>query len=237
MDAADMLVLIPDTVMALLPTAQDIFSWFVDHANYWFVFIFMVIESSFIPFPSEVIVPPAVYLACNDIGAGAGMDPWIVVALATAGALCGAYVNYFLALWVGRPLVYRFADSKFGHACLIDREKVGKAEAYFDRHGAVSTFVGRLIPAIRQLISIPAGLARMNLGVFTLFTTLGALLWNAILGLMGWWLAESVPYDRLLPQIERYNHYLTYAGLAVGLVCVLVIARNVMKAKKNRKEN
>lgn len=237
MVSTDMLLLIPDTVMALLPTAQDIFSWFVEHANYWFVFVFMVIESSFIPFPSEVIVPPAVYLACNNIGAGAGMDPVMVVALATAGALCGAYVNYYLALWIGRPLVYRFADSKFGHACLIDRAKVEKAEAYFDKHGAVSTFVGRLIPAIRQLISIPAGLARMNLGVFTLFTTLGALVWNAVLGLLGWWLAESVPYDRLLPQIEKYNHYLTYIGLGIGLVCVLIIVRNVLKAKKQKKQS
>ncbi|MBP3299105.1 MAG: DedA family protein [Muribaculaceae bacterium] len=215
-----------------MPTASDIFSWFVEHADYWFVFLFMVIESSFIPFPSEVVVPPAVYLACTNSGAGAAMDPVMVVVFATAGALVGAFINYYIALWVGRPLVYRFADSRLGHACLLDSAKVNKAEAYFDKHGAASTFFGRLIPAIRQLISIPAGIARMNVGMFALFTTLGALTWNIILGLLGWWLAETVPYDQLLPQIEKYNSYLTWAGLALGLICVLVIVRNVMKAKK-----
>ena len=222
-----------NTILVLLPDATDIFAWFVAHASYLFVFLFMVIESSFIPFPSEVIVPPAVYLACQNIGGGAEMNPLLVIVCATAGALCGAYINYYLAAWIGRPLVYRFADSKLGHACLINREKVEKAETYFDKHGAVSTFVGRLIPAIRQLISIPAGLARMNIGVFTLYTTLGALLWNAILGLLGWWLSTSVPYNDLLDSVEKYNHYLTYLGIAIGVVCVLIIVRNVMKSKKS----
>lgn len=162
------------------------------------------------------------------------MEPWIVVACATAGALVGAYINYYLALWIGRPLVYRFADSHIGHACLLDREKVQKAEAYFDKHGAVSTFVGRLIPAIRQLISIPAGISRMNIGVFTLYTGLGALVWNVILALLGWWLASSVSYDALLPAIEKYNGYLSWIGLGIGVVCVLIIVRNVMKKRKKK---
>jgi len=218
-----------DSILTALPTAVDIFNFFVEHASYLFVFLFMVIESSFIPFPSEVVVPPAVYLACVDLGAGAGMDPWLVVVCATAGALVGAYINYYLALWIGRPLVYRFADSKVGHALLLDRAKVEKAEAYFDRHGAVSTFVGRLIPAIRQLISIPAGISRMNIGVFTIFTTLGALVWNCVLALLGWWLSTTVSPESLLPAIEKYNGYLTWIGLGIGIVCVLVIVRNVMK--------
>ncbi|MCM1319150.1 MAG: DedA family protein [Muribaculaceae bacterium] len=221
-----------NTILTLLPDATDIFGWFVIHASYIFVFLFMVIESSFIPFPSEVIVPPAVYLACQNIGGGAQMDPILVIIFATAGALIGAYINYYLAKWIGRPLVYRFADSKVGHACLIDRQKVEKAEVYFDKHGAVSTFVGRLIPAIRQLISIPAGLARMNIGVFTLYTTLGALVWNVILGGLGWWLSTTVPYKDLLASVEKYNHYLTYFGLAIGLVCVFIIVRNVLKHRK-----
>lgn len=219
------------TIMAAMPTAADIFSFFVEHASYLFVFLFMVIESSFIPFPSEVVVPPAVYLACVNLGGGAAMEPWLVVVCATAGALVGAYVNYYLALWVGRPLVYKFADSKFGHACLIDRAKVEKAEAYFDKHGAVSTFIGRLIPAIRQLISIPAGISRMNFGVFTLFTALGALVWNIVLALLGWWLSTSVPPEDLLPAVEKYNSYLTWGGLALGVICVIVIVRNVMKKR------
>ena len=220
-----------DTILLALPTAVDIFNFFVDHASYLFVFLFMTIESSFIPFPSEVVVPPAVYLACTNIGAGAEMDPVLVVVFATLGALCGAFINYYLALWVGRPIVYSFADSKFGHACLIDRAKVEKAETYFDKHGAISTFVGRLIPAIRQLISIPAGISKMNVGVFALFTTLGALLWNVVLALLGWWLSTLVSYDQLLPAVEKYNGYLTWAGLGIGIICVIIIVRNVLKKR------
>lgn len=220
-----------DTILLAMPTAVDIFNFFVDHASYLFVFLFMTIESSFIPFPSEVVVPPAVYLACTNIGAGAEMDPVLVVVFATLGALCGAFINYYLALWVGRPIVYSFADSKFGHACLIDRAKVEKAETYFDKHGAISTFVGRLIPAIRQLISIPAGISKMNVGVFALFTTLGALLWNVVLALLGWWLSTLVSYDQLLPAVEKYNGYLTWAGLGIGIICVIIIVRNVLKKR------
>ena len=130
--------------------AASFFQWFVENASYWFVFIFMVIESSFIPFPSEVVVPPAAYLAAQR----GDMNVFVVVLVATAGAIVGALINYYLSLWIGRPLVYRFANSRYGHACLIDEAKVEKAEKYFDKHGAISTFIGRLIPAVRQLISI-----------------------------------------------------------------------------------
>lgn len=156
--------------------AASFFQWFIENANYWFVFLFMVVESSFVPFPSELIVPPAAYLACTNYGIGADMNIYMVVVMATLGALVGAYVNYYLALWVGRPVVYRLADTRFAHAMLIDREKVERAEKYFDKHGAVSTLIGRLIPVIRQLISLPAGLAKMNIFTFTLFTTIGALI-------------------------------------------------------------
>ncbi len=219
------------TLLAAMPTAADIFGFFIEHASYAFVFLFMVIESSFIPFPSEVVVPPAVYLACADLGGGEAMEPWLVVICATAGALVGAYINYYLALWVGRPIVYKFAESKLGHACLIDRAKVEKAEMYFDKHGAISTFIGRLIPAIRQLISIPAGISRMNLGVFTIFTTLGALVWNIVLALLGWWLSTTVPPENLLTAVEKYNSYLTWGGLTLGVVCVMIIIRNILKKR------
>ena len=119
---------------------------------YLLVFAFMVVESSFIPLSSEVIVPPAAYLACTK----GDVNIVVVVVLATLGAIVGALINYFLSVWIGRPLVYRFANSRIGHACLIDENKVRNAEEYFDRHGAISTFIGRLIPAVRQLISMPA---------------------------------------------------------------------------------
>lgn len=212
--------------------ASVFFQWFVENANYLFVFIFMMIESSFIPFPSEVVVPPAAYLACTNTGVGGDMNIFLVVVVATLGALCGAFINYFLALWVGRPIVYAFADSKFGHACLIDRQKVDKAEKYFDEHGAISTFVGRLIPAIRQLISIPAGLSRMNIGIFALFTFLGALVWNAVLAGLGYWLSLYVKPADLFEKVEQYNSYLTYAGYALLLVCVIYILYNAFRKKK-----
>lgn len=204
------------------------FDWFVNNASYLFVFIFMVIESSFIPFPSEVVVPPAAYLAMQR----GDMNIFVVVLVATAGAIVGALVNYVLSLLIGRPIVYAFADSRLGHACLIDRAKVEKAEKYFDRHGAASTFFGRLIPAVRQLISIPAGIARMNIWMFIIFTGLGALLWNAVLAALGWWLSRQVSLDQLYESVEKYNSYLTMAGLAILVLCVFYILYNAFKKKK-----
>ncbi len=216
------------TTLLSIIDAASIFQWVVDNASYLLVFLLMTVESSFIPFPSEVVVPPAAYLACtND-----DMNVWMVMIVATAGAICGALINYFLSLWIGRPLVYKFADSRLGHACLIDRAKVKRAEDYFDKHGAISTFIGRLIPAVRQLISIPAGLARMNLGVFVIFTGLGALVWNGVLAALGYWLGQTVPLDELFTRVEQYNDYLTYAGLAIGLICVGVILFNAFKPRK-----
>ena len=206
------------------------FDWFVNNASYLFVFIFMVIESSFIPFPSEVVVPPAAYLAMQR----GDMNIFAVVLVATAGALVGALINYVLSLLIGRPIVYAFANSRFGHACLINQAKVEKAESYFDKHGAVSTFVGRLIPAVRQLISIPAGIARMNIWVFCLYTSLGALVWNAILAGLGWWLSLHVSLDELYAAVEKYNSYLSLGGLILLVFCVLYILYNAFKKKHDK---
>lgn len=215
-----------DLIPLALFDASQFFSWFVDNANYWFVFLFMIIESSFIPFPSELIVPPAAYLAMQQ---GSSMNIVGVTLVATAGAIVGALVNYYLALWVGRPIVYAFANSRVGHAMLIDTAKVEKAEKYFDEHGSISTFIGRLIPAVRQLISIPAGLARMNMVKFIIFTGLGALVWNGILAAMGYFLAKMVTLSELYETIEKYNSYLTYAGAALGLICVAFIAYHMLR--------
>lgn len=208
--------------------AASAFQFFVDHASYLFVFLFMAIESSFIPFPSEVVVPPAAYLAITRDD----MNIFVIVVIATLGALTGALFNYVLSLWIGRPIIYKFADSKVGHACMIDRTKVENAEAYFDKHGAISTFIGRLIPTIRQLISIPAGLARMNIFSFSFFTFLGALVWNIVLALLGYWLARTVPYDSLFSTIEEYNMYFTAGGIALGVICVIIIIRNAFKPRQ-----
>lgn len=197
---------------------------------YLMVFGLMIIESSFIPFPSEVIVPPAAYLAATSHE----VNVVSVVIIATLGALVGALINYYLSMWIGRPIVYKFADSRFGHACLIDRAKVNHAESYFDKHGAISTFIGRLIPAVRQLISIPAGLARMHIGRFAIFTSLGALVWNIILAALGVWLGKLVPREELFAKVEEYNTYLTYAGIALGVICVIFIAWHAFRPAKNK---
>lgn len=210
--------------------ASAIFTWFVENASYLFIFLFMVIESSFIPFPSEVVVPPAAYLAIQG-GTTHDLNIFIVVLVATLGALVGAVINYVIALTVGRPIVYSFANSKFGHACLIDQAKVEKAEKYFDDHGAISTFIGRLIPAVRQLISIPAGLARMKFWVFCLYTSLGALLWNIVLAALGYWLALTVTIDELFQKIEEYNGILTIIGFGILLFCIAYIAYNAFFKK------
>lgn len=148
----------------------DFIKEILQHLNYFWVTVLMAIESSFIPFPSEVVVPPAAYRAANG-----ELNVFLVVLWATIGCDLGALVNYYLAKYLGRPVVYRFAASRLGRLCLLSPEKVEKAEQYFVENGATSTLIGRLIPGIRQLISIPAGLSGMPLGPFLLYTTLGSL--------------------------------------------------------------
>lgn len=208
--------------------AAEFFRWFVENASYILIFVFMTVESSFIPFPSEVVVPPAAYLAVTK----GDMNLFMVVLVATLGALCGALINYFLSVWIGRPLVMRFANSRVGYACLLDEAKVNKAEKYFDEHGAISTLIGRLIPAVRQLISIPAGLARMNIWKFMFFTFLGAGLWNIVLAGLGYWLGQTVSLQQLFDKIEYYNTYLSYIGLGILLLCVAYILFNAFRTHK-----
>lgn len=207
---------------------QDLYNWISDHMNYWVILLFMTIESSFIPFPSEVVMIPAGYLAV----ANGELSVPLVILIGTLGALLGALINYVLAVWLGRPIVYKFADSKLGHFLLITREGVEKAERYFDAHGAASTFVGRLIPAIRQLISIPAGLARMKMTRFLGFTFLGAAIWNSILVGLGAALGKVYGPDFI---IEKVNEYSGYVKLGLVLVVVLGIvwwARAIIHANR-----
>ena len=201
-------------------------AWCLEHLNYWVITLLMAIESSFIPFPSEVVVPPAAYKAATT----GELNVFLVVLCASVGACIGALVNYYLARYLGRPLVYRFAESRFGHMCLIDSAKVERAERYFDEHGAIGTFFGRLVPAVRQLISIPAGLARMGLGRFLLYTTLGASLWNAILAAMGWYIGHYYS-GQLEEKVAQYSGELKIVMLVLGACVVLYLIYK--GAKKN----
>lgn len=201
----------------------ELFKWILENLDYWVVTVFMAIESSFVPFPSEVVVPPAAWKAMTD----ESMNIFLVVIFATVGADLGALVNYYLARWLGRPIVYKFADSRIGHMCLIDREKVEHAEEYFRLHGAASTFFGRLVPGVRQLISIPAGLSGMKIGPFLLYTTLGAGVWNSVLALIGYFIFKYTDLkttNDVYLLAQQYSHELGYVllGLAAVVVAVLV---------------
>ena len=209
----------------------ELFLWILDNLNYWVVALFMAIESSFIPFPSEVVVPPAAWKAMDP---DSGMSFILVIVFATIGANIGALINYYLAKWVGRPIIYRFADSRIGHMCLIDRQKVEVAEEFFRKHGAASTIFGRLVPAVRQLISIPAGLAGMHVGKFLLYTTIGAGIWNTVLATIGWGIYKYTHYKTtqdVYQQALKYSHELGYIILALAVVIVAFLAYKGLRKK------
>lgn len=233
-----MLVMIPVVAMALpLLTAsaaaepgmtERLYFWFKDHLNYPTIAMLMAIESSIVPLPSEVVVPPAAYFALQ---ADTNLNVWMVILVATIGAYIGSAINYWLSVWLGRPIIYAFADSKVGHLLRLSREKLEYAESFFQRKGSVSIFVSRLLPVVRHLISIPAGLSRMNFGTFSLYTILGAGLWNVALAALGYLLYCVVPDDSVLfDQLEHYSLYLKIAGFAL---LALVVVYLVYKYRKN----
>ena len=203
-------------------------TWYDANMNYTAVGLLMTLESSFIPFPSEVVIPPAVYVASNPDTQG-GMKIWLIILIGTLGAMLGAYINYFLSRWLGRPIIYAFADSKVGHLLQLSKEKVQRAETYFNDHGNISTLIGRLIPVIRQLISIPAGLSKMNIAAFSLFTFIGAAVWNCVLGLLGY-----LAYQAADPQvIERYSRQLSIIIIVLFCAAVaILIIRAIVKKRK-----
>jgi membrane protein DedA with SNARE-associated domain len=203
-------------------------STLLGNLNYGTILLLMLLESTVIPVPSEMVVAPAAYHA-----AGGNLDVFLVVLFATIGADIGASINYFVALYLGRPVIYKFANSKWGKMCLLNQEKVEKSERYFDDHGIVATLTGRLIPGIRHLISLPAGLARMNYWKFLLYTTIGAGAWHAILAAMGWYLHAIVPEDQLEQTIMEYNHYIVAAILAIVALAIIVFAaKHYMNKRK-----
>lgn len=198
-----------------------------EQLDYFYVTLLMAVESSFIPFPSEIVVPPAAYMAADG-----NMNVVLVVMFATLGSLIGAVINYVLSYYVGRPIVYKFAESRLGRMCLLSKDKIEQAEKYFDKRGAVATLVGRLIPAIRQLISIPAGLAKMNFAKFALYTALGAGAWNIVLAALGYYLHSIVPKDQLQSALKQYETPIV-VGICgvVALVVIVLVIKKVTKKK------
>jgi membrane protein DedA with SNARE-associated domain len=202
--------------MEIINTIVD---WYMTNLNYFTIAFLMTIESSFIPFPSEVVIPFAAYKAAQGDLSLIG-----VILAGTFGALLGALVNYFLSKYLGRPLVYKFAGSTVGKLLLLSKEKVENAESYFIKHGKASTFIGRLVPAVRQLISIPAGLAKMNLRDFIIYTTAGAGIWNIILALVGYYIYDLK--DKIFPYVDDIL-------IAVGVIFVVyLILKGILQKRK-----
>ena len=213
-----------DAIAALAPT------W-----GLLFIFVFMAIESSFVPFPSEVVMIPAGFLAARgEMGVGAPLVAvWVAIAVGALGSLAGAFVNYYLALWVGKPFL-----EKYGKWFFLKPDALERACEVFNKYGASTTFVCRMVPAIRQLISIPAGIAKMPLGGFTLFTGLGAGIWTAILAFVGYGLGKSagdISYLELCTKGKEMaaSHLPLVIGSAFVLsVVYIVVSKLVMRSGK-----
>lgn len=208
---------------------MNILSTLLDNLNYGAIVFLMFIESTFIPFPSEIVVAPAAYHA-----AAGELNIVLVILFATIGADLGAIANYALAYYLGRPIIYRFVNSRWGRLCLLNTEKLEKSEKYFADHGAVATLTGRMLPVIRQLISIPAGLAKMNFWKFILYTTLGAGCWNCVLATLGWYLHSIVPEEQLNNKINEYGEYIKWITISIFVVAVLIYA--IVRHYKKKKQ-
>ena len=210
---------------------DELITWYSAHMNYASITALMAVESSFIPFPSEVVIPPAAFVAGQPestlyVTGTYPIDVLFIVLAGTLGAMIGAIINYGLSVWLGRIVIYKFADSRLGHMCLLSSEKIQRAEEYFREKGNVSTFVGRFIPGIRQLISIPAGLSRMHFGAFLWWTFLGAFIWNCILAVLGYVAAGQMDL------IKEYSHELSVAILVLlGAVILYYLIRWIIKKR------
>jgi len=202
---------------------QHIEEWYKENTNYYSITALMACESSVLPVPSEMVIPPAVFVAMEP---DSDLNIFLIILFGTIGALIGASFNYFMSMRLGRFVVYKLADSKAGKLLLLSSEKIKKAETFFNDHGKTSTFIGRFIPVIRHLISIPAGLAKMNYLSFIFYTTLGAGLWNCILALLGY-IAHGQQ-----DAINKYSHELSYIFLGVGaLLLGWLIIKSIRKKK------
>jgi membrane protein DedA with SNARE-associated domain len=201
---------------------QSLADWYMSNMNYFTITLLMAIESSFVPLPSEIVIPPAIWAALKY----GELNMYLVVVFATLGAIIGAMFNYLLARWLGRVIVYSLAESRVGKLFLLNQAKVEHAESYFNRHGRSSTFIGRLIPGIRHLISIPAGLAKMDVKKFILYTALGSGIWHIILAVLSYYLYSQ--QDLLM----KYMNELSYTFLGLGAVFVVYLVVKYRKKKE-----
>ena len=189
----------------------------IGRMGYTGVVALMFLESSFIPFPSEVVVPPAGYLAARG-----EMNLFAVILAGIAGSILGAIFNYWISLTFGRPFFERY-----GKYFLVSDKALERADVYFARHGHISTFIGRLLPGIRQLISLPAGLTRMNVPLFLFYTTLGSGIWVVTLAWVGFWVGNNQAL------VHRYMHTASYV---LAAFCVTLAAAYVFHCRRKNKK-
>jgi membrane protein DedA with SNARE-associated domain len=200
----------------------QVVDWYMANMNYWTITLLMAIESSFIPFPSEIVIPPAAYKAANG-----ELNVFLVVFFGSFGALIGALFNYYFAKYLGQSLLLKFADTRIARMMLLDRAAVEKSEAYFRKNGNISTLIGRLVPGIRQLISLPAGLVSMNMKNFILYTVIGSTAWNIILAVLGYFFYSQKE------RLELYYHEITYVMLGLGVLYFGYLIYNGFKKQKD----
>jgi membrane protein DedA with SNARE-associated domain len=204
----------------IFSTFNSVIDWYMGNINYFTITLLMTIESSFIPFPSEVVIPPAAWKAAQG-----DLDVGLVVLCGVMGSLLGAVFNYYFALFLGRKLVYSLADTKIAHLLLINRESVEKSERYFLKYGNSSTFIGRLMPAVRQLISLPAGLSRMDIKAFVFYTTLGSGTWTTILAALGYYLYTQKEL------LNRYYAEIWWILVAMGVLFLVYLVVKAVRGK------
>jgi membrane protein DedA with SNARE-associated domain len=201
---------------------STVLDWYLANINYITIMLLMAIESSFIPLPSELVIPPAAYLAVQG-----KLSMPLIILFSTLGCILGALFNYLLSYTLGRKIIYGFADTKAARIFFITPAKIENAEKYFVDHGETSTFIGRLIPGIRHLISIPAGLAKMSLKSFILFTFIGSAIWNTTLAVMSYFLIDKW---------EVYFREITWGFILIGGAFVVYLVYKGIKKAKNKKK-
>lgn len=209
---------------------NSIFEWYFAHLDYFTIALLMAIESTFIPLPSEVVIPPAALLAVQG-----SMNIYLIILYSSIGCVFGALINYTLSFYLGRKVIYGLADSKFARIFFVNKEKVEKAEQYFLDNGNTSTFLGRLVPGVRHLISIPAGLAKMNLKKFIFYTFTGSLIWNAILTILSYYIAISLNIKNqkdLINKVTENSHTIGYGMLGLALIYICFLVWKKYKKKK-----
>lgn len=200
---------------------KGLIDYYFEHINYLTVTLLMTIESSFIPFPSEVVMPPAAWKAAQG-----ELNFVLVVFCGIIGSIIGALINYYISISLGRTVIYKFAQTKIAKYLLISKKNIEKSEAYFNKFGKSSTLIGRLVPGIRQLISIPAGLAKMKLIDFILFTAIGSAIWNLLLSILGYYAYENKEL------LDMYYSEIWYGAVAIGILFLIYILFKIYKSKK-----